>query len=425
MTTQAIRDDINRLQTESAGIIVTSKGKLTDPQRSRLDSIEAEFKELDRRVDGAEVIDANQPVGGLGGNGYHRSTRKDGADWASMCSRTGTAWGDDEWDSPGEFFDAIRTGGFHPKLKRAMGENFGPDGGYAVPTAMAAGIMDSSLESEIVRPRARVIALRTNEYKLPAWDDVDRATDGLYGGFSAHWESEASSLSTDDAKLRQVQLHAKKLAFLGQVSTELIEDSESFASEFQGALSRAAGFFLDQAFLTGTGAGRPLGILNAACTVEVAKETGQVAATVEYDNLTKMFARILPESRNRAVWVCSNTLIPELLSLSHAVGTGGSHIPVLSERNGEFSMLTRPVIFTEKLPVLGTVGDIMLADISGYAVGMRTHIALMASPHVRFTNDEVVFRLRVRVDGQPVLSAPVTPTNGDTMSHFVTLGTRA
>ena len=71
----------------------------------------------------------------------------------------------------------------------------------------------------------------------------------------------------------------------------------------------------------------------------------------------------------------------------------------MSERDGQFTILTRPVIFTEKTPVLGTVGDIILADLSGgYLVGMRTQIALMASPHVRFTNDEIVFRLRVRVE---------------------------
>ncbi|HUG80612.1 MAG TPA: phage major capsid protein, partial [Bryobacterales bacterium] len=281
------------------------------------------------------------------------------------------------------------------------------------------------LEGELIRPGAKLVPMKSNEHKIAAWDDSDHATDGLYGGFSAHWAGEASALTTDDAKLRQITLNAKKLSFLGQVSTELIEDSENFASDFRGALSKAAGFFLDQAFLTGSGAGRPLGILNAACTVSVSKETSQAAATIVYDNLKKMFARILPESRQRAVWLASNTAIPELLGLTIPVGTGGSHVPVMSERDGQFTILTRPVIFTEKLPVLGTVGDIILADRMGYAVGMRTQIGLMASPHVRFTNDEIVFRLRVRVDGQPILAEPVTPTNGDTMSHFVTLATRA
>ena len=49
----------------------------------------------------------------------------------------------------------------------------------------------------------------------------------------------------------------------------------------------------------------------------------------------------------------------------------------------------------------------------------------MISPHVRFTTDELSFRLRVRMDGQPLLSSAITPVNGDTLSPFVTLAARA
>ena len=168
-----------------------------------------------------------------------------------------------------------------------------------------------------------------------------------------------------------------------------------------------------------------MGVLNSACLITVTQETGQAAATILYENLAKMFARMLPESRQRAVWVVNNTAIPQLLTLTIPVGTAGSVVPVLSERDGQFTMLTRPVVFTEKLPALGTVGDVILADFSSYAIGLRTQISLMISPHVRFTTDELSFRLRVRMDGQPLLSSPITPVNGDTLSPFVTLETRS
>ena len=72
-----------------------------------------------------------------------------------------------------------------------------------------------------------------------------------------------------------------------------------------------------------------------------------------------------------------------------------------------------------------TKGDIILADFSSHAIGLRTEISLMISPHVRFTTDELTFRLRVRMDGQPLLSSAITPVNGDTLSPFVTLAARA
>ena len=70
-------------------------------------------------------------------------------------------------------------------------------------------------------------------------------------------------------------------------------------------------------------------------------------------------------------------------------------------------------------------GDISLAAFSSYAIGLRTETSLMISPHVRFTTDELSFRLRVRMDGQPLLSDPITPVHGDTLSPFVTLAARA
>ena len=43
---------------------------------------------------------------------------------------------------------------------------------------------------------------------------------------------------------------------------------------------QALGYFEDVAFISGTGAGQPLGILNAPALVTVSKETGQAADTI-------------------------------------------------------------------------------------------------------------------------------------------------
>src|SRR5439155_22997487 len=174
--------------------------------------------------------------------------------------------------------------------------------------------------------------------------------------------------------------------------------------------------FMDRAFFTGNGANTPLGIFNAPVTITVAKETDQAAATVRYDNLTKMFARLLPGSHERAVWVCNSTCIPQLLQLSVIIGLGGSYVPVLSQSGGQFTMLTRPVIFTEKVPTLGTRGDVGLYDFSQYTIGMRQEMTLARSAHAGFQSDTSYYRAILRVDGQPKLIAPIKPKNGATLS---------
>jgi HK97 family phage major capsid protein len=104
---------------------------------------------------------------------------------------------------------------------------------------------------------------------------------------------------------------------------------------------------------------------------------------------------------------------------------GGVPVPVLrDDGTGGFTILTRPVIFTEKVPALGDKGDIMLADLSQYAVGLRAEILLEKSAHVGFKDDSTWYRAIVRADGQPTWDQPYTPAYGDTLSPFVVLEAR-
>jgi HK97 family phage major capsid protein len=48
---------------------------------------------------------------------------------------------------------------------------------------------------------------------------------------------------------------------------------------------------LDDAIINGTGAGMPLGVLNAGCLVSVTKESGQKADTIVAENAVKMYHR--------------------------------------------------------------------------------------------------------------------------------------
>ena len=117
-------------------------------------------------------------------------------------------------------------------------------------------------------------------------------------------------------------------------------------------------------------------MLNDPALVTVDKEANQAATTLVYMNLTKMMARLHPRCFANSVWIASPTCIPSLLSLTLPIGTSGAAFPVMRDADGGFVILTRPVLFTEKLPVLGTAGDILLCDLSQYIVGMRKEVAL-------------------------------------------------
>ena len=94
-------------------------------------------------------------------------------------------------------------------------------------------------------------------------------------------------------------------------------------------------------------------------------------------------------------------MIPQLLTLTIAVGTGGAVVQVLRETDGAFSLLGRPVDISEKFSALGSVGDIAFCAPSQYILGMRSQVELDKSGHVGFANDSSAYRARLRVDGQP------------------------
>ena len=328
-------------------------------------------------------------------------------------------------DRDSSFFSAVFSGRHHPGLiKAGMTETVPSDGGFLVPTQLAEQIHAVSLENEIVMPRCFVQPMKSNECKVPAMAIGDHSAN-LYGGFTASYTAETGTISEADPKTRSMSLIAKKLTGMVRFSSELAADIPGGEKQIINICGKGLGWYRDKAFLKGTGAGEPLGILNAGCTIEVAKESGQNANTIVYENLVNMLSRLHPACFNNATWICQVSVIPQLLQLSMAVGTGGSAVPVLSESNGKWKILTRPVVFTEKTEKLGDKGDIILADLSQYVVGLRGEMRFDQSIHVHFTTDELLARLIERHDGQPLWDAPLTLEDGtNTVSPFVVLGAR-
>lgn len=329
-------------------------------------------------------------------------------------------------DKESSFFQAAFSGRHHPGLIiRAMTETIPSDGGFLLPSQLAAQIHSVSLENEIVMPRCFVQPMISNECKIPAMT-IGNHSANLYGGFTASYTAETGTIDEHSPKTRSMVLNAKKLTGLLRFSNELAQDIPGGEGQIVNICGKGLSWYRDKAFLKGTGAGEPLGILNAGCTIAVAKESGQKADTIIYENLTKMMSRMFAGSFPNSIWVAHQTLIPQLLTLSVAVGIGGSHIPVMTKgANGGFEILTRPVLFTEKTEKLGDAGDIMLADFSQYVVGLRSEMRFDTSIHVHFTTDELLARLIERHDGQPLWDSALTLEDGaTTVSPFVILAER-
>jgi HK97 family phage major capsid protein len=160
--------------------------------------------------------------------------------------------------------------------------------------------------------------------------------------------------------------------------------------------------------------------MNADAKVSVAKDTGQAAKTITFDNIVSMWSRMHSRSRATAAWFINQDAEPSLSKMSMPVGTGG--VPVYMPANGLAdsplaTLMGRPVIPIEYAATLGTVGDIILADMRAYAVGLRGGVDSAMTMHLRFDYNETAFRFLFEVDGQPWLAAPITPFKGSNTTN--------
>lgn len=306
-----------------------------------------------------------------------------------------------------------------------LNESNPSDGGFLVQQDFVSELLKRTYETGILASKVKKIPISTsaNGLKINAVDEDSRANGSRFGGVQTYWEGEADKLAGTKPKFRVLELSLKKLTGLCYATDELLQDTAALESVIRQAFAEEFGFKIDDAILTGTGAGEPLGILNSSSLVTVAKESNQ-AEKITVENLIKMWNRVWSRSRNNAVWFINQEIEPYLYTLK--IGTTPVYVPAggLSEKPYG-TLFGRPVIPLEQCSALGEVGDIILADLNQYLLIDKGGINAQSSIHVRFLYDENVFRFIYRVDGQPIWNKPLTPYKGTaTQSPFVALAKR-
>lgn len=308
-----------------------------------------------------------------------------------------------------------------PHEQKDMSEATGASGGFLVPTEFQAELLSIQAETAIVRPRATKIPMRRRQIQIPVLSQT-ATTAGIphwFGGLRAYWTEEAAQKTASDPVFRQMVLTAWKLTMLTRSSDELLDDSAISLSAFLSGPMGMAGAIAwteDFTFLQGDGAGKPLGILNSGATL-----TGSRGGSnnITYEDLTGMMRRFLPTGKG--VWVISQSAMAELLDLNGPSGNP-SYIWGSAVSGAPNTLLGLPVLWTEKLPALGTKGDVLLADFQYYVIGDRQATTIESTKFEKWEFDQTSWRAVHRVDGQPWLSAPLTYQDGTTaVSPFVAL----
>jgi HK97 family phage major capsid protein len=299
-----------------------------------------------------------------------------------------------------------------------------PYGGFLVPAGFSPNVMSVMAEADPIAGRVTQIPMENAVVPINARVDKNHST-SVSGGLTVGRRVETQAATASRMEFEQVILNAQSLFGLAFASEELLARSPvSFVAILEAGFRDEFPAKLINERLNGTGTGMFEGVINAPCIVSVAKETGQAADTIVYENIVKMRSRCW--GYGNAIWLANHDTLPQLMLMNQAVGTGGVVVWQPSAREGEPELLLgRPIVFTEFTKTIGDTGDIVLGNWSQYLEGTLTPMQQAESMHVRFENHERTFKFWVENDGRCWWRSALTPKNSsNTLSPFVKLDAR-
>ncbi len=235
----------------------------------------------------------------------------------------------------------------------------------------------------------------------------------------AVWTDCCGAINELDLVFNDVEVNCWKVAGYFAVCNANLEDSDvALATELIIALSKAIGLALDKAILYGTGTRMPLGVVtrlaqtsqpagySATARTWVDLHTSNIKA-INSSGMTaaQLFAAIVADfgaakgkySRGEKVWVMNEATYAELMAKTISVNADGN---VVAGLNG-----TMPVL-GGVIEILDFVPDhvIVAGYFDLYLLGERAGQKFATSEHVRFLQDQTVFKGTARYDGLPMIA---------------------
>ncbi len=314
------------------------------------------------------------------------------------------------------------------KAALGMGELVGSDGGFLVPPQFSDKIFERVYKENELLKRTDQYTVGGNSMVFPRNNESSRANGSRWGGVRAYWVQEGGAITRSAPTFGRLELILHKVACLGVVTEELLADSSPAMDQYLNrAFPSEISFVVGDSLIRGTGAGQPLGIKNAPCTVTVTRTT---AGHVVAQDIVNMWARRFTggskaEGSEGYVWYVNQDVSPDLYLMTLGIGTAGiaTYMPPGGLSGKPYATLMgAPVIETEWNDTLGTSGDIILGDLSQMVSINKGGMNSNSSMHLYFDTDQQAFKVTFRVDARPWWATPLTPFKGTaTQSPFVLL----
>ena len=290
------------------------------------------------------------------------------------------------------FWNAIRSKNPRPEILNSLLEGTDSEGGYLVPDEFEHTLVQKLTAANVLRPLCHVIQTSFGDRKIPVV-----ASKG-----TADWVDEEGTYPLSDDTFSQVVLGAYKLATMIKVSEELLSDSvfdiEGYVSDQFG---KRIGDKEEDAFLTGNGVSKPIGILHTTGGAEIGVTTAGVSA-ITGDELIDLVYSLRAPYRKSAVFVLNDTTVKLLRKLKDG---DGQYLwrPGITE-NAPDTILGHRIVTSEFMPGVSAGNkSIAFGDFSYYWIADRQGRTFKRLNELYATIGQIGFLASQRLDGKLIL----------------------
>lgn len=286
--------------------------------------------------------------------------------------------------------------------RRALVQTTTPDGGYLVPAQQMINVLIKKVD-DLVFMRRRATIQRLEKAVSLGVPSLDVDPD------DADWTSELGTGSVDSAmKFGKRELFPRPFAKRVKISNTLMRNSVIPVDTL--VLERLAykfGITEEKAYLTGSGANKPLGIYTASNDgIPTSRDvsTGNTTTAITFDGLIEAKYSVKSQYWPKASWNFHRTTVKMLRKIKDGEGR---YIWEASVRAGEpDTVLNSPVDMSEYAPNTYTASSYVgvFGDMSNYWIAEALTMSVQRLIEVYAEANQTAFLGRREVDGQPVLS---------------------
>ena len=244
----------------------------------------------------------------------------------------------------------------------------------------------------------------------------------VFGGVTLSWLGETTTRVSSDAKTFENRFHVDDLTAATDFSRDYIVDNFiAMDSEITKIFGRAIGWMKDWCYLRADGVGKPLGVYNCNSTITGGPNSGARynSNQISSDDLSWMMSHVHSACWPDMRWIANVSSFPQLYILQNHSGTPVFQPNALVDQamilslikgskvdEGDLvtapmgTLLGKPIYFSEKVPILGTTGDICAVCPYEYGDATKLGIEIGVSEHVFFQSDRIAYRAKSRFYGR-------------------------